>query len=345
MRVNFILDMEKSLRGSGVYSSAVRFAKELERLGVDVVINGKSTSYDVFHFHTSLPQSLLKAQLIRRRRGTSTKYPQIVMTGHTTIEDFHDSFLFSNKVDFALIPYLTKFYSLADHLVAVSMYNRSVLTRYGFNSDQIHVISNGIDLNRISKNKNLRTLARKHLQINENQFLIVNVGICIYRKAPDMFVDVALNTPEHRFLWVGKYWPLGIIAHSPYLREKFRLAREAPNIQFAGYVSRRTLEALWNAADIFLYMSREENQGIALLEAIAYGKIPIVRKHPVFDWLTHKRDCLKGEIVQEFTDLIRDLGDHPDEFRKIRKNGQHIVQNHDIQNSIRELADLYAEIC
>lgn len=337
--------MEKSLRGSGVYSSAVRFARELERLGVNVAINGKSTSYDVIHFHTSLPQSLLKAQLIKRRRSTSSKYPQIVMTGHTTIEDFRDSFLFSNRVDFALVPYLTKFYGLADYLVAVSEYNRSILRRYGFNSDQIHVISNGIDLNRIRENKNLRRLAREFLQVKEKQFLIVNVGICIYRKAPDLFVDVGVNTPEHRFLWIGKYWPLGTIAHSPYLREKFQKARQVPNIQFTGYVSRQTLEALWNAADIFLYMSREENQGIALLEAIAYGKIPIVRDHPVFDWLTHKKDCLKGETVQEFTELIRKLRAHPDELRKIRKNGQQIVQNHDIQKSIRELANLYAEIC
>jgi 1,2-diacylglycerol-3-alpha-glucose alpha-1,2-glucosyltransferase len=266
------------------------------------------------------------------------------MTGHTTIEDFRDSFLFSNRIDFALIPYLTKFYSFADYLVAVSEYNRSILLRYGYNPDRIHVISNGIDLNQIRESPNLRRMAREYMNISESQFLIVNVGICIYRKAPDLFIDIGLNTPEHRFLWIGKYWPLGVIAHSPYLRKKFQEARHADNIQFTGYVSRQTLEALWNAADVFLYVSREENQGIALLEAMAYGKIPIVREHPVFNWLTDTKDCLKGTTMEEFTKLIRTLREQPKLQVKIRENGRQVVQNHDIQDSVRQLAELYTKI-
>jgi 1,2-diacylglycerol-3-alpha-glucose alpha-1,2-glucosyltransferase len=341
MKVSFILDMEKSLIGSGVYSSATRLAKKLKDHGINVDINGRNHPYDIYHFQTSLPQSLLKAQLISKHK---TRKCKIVMTGHTTIEDFRNSFLFSNRINFALIPYLTKFYSYADYLIAVSNYNRQILLRYGYDPQNIRVISNGIDLTKNRSNPSFYTKTRKFLGINKHQLLIITVGLCIYRKAPDIFVDVALNTPEHYFLWIGKYLSLGTIAHSSILREKFILAKNSPNIKFTGYVSKKTLEALWNSADIFLYVSREENQGIALLEGIAYGNVPVVRDHPVFDWLTDGQDCLKGNNVQDFSNQIYKLADDRKLLHKLRLNGKITLKNHDIENSVKQIADLYTEI-
>ncbi|MHA1969438.1 MAG: glycosyltransferase family 4 protein [Candidatus Hodarchaeales archaeon] len=341
MRVNFILDMEKSLIGSGVYSSATRLANQLKDYGIRTVINGKKPPYDIYHFHTALPQSFFKAKMLSKQK--KRKY-QIIMTGHTTIEDYRNSFLFSNRMDFALIPYLTKYYSYADHLVAVSNYNRDVLLRYGYEPNQITVISNGIDLSKNRQNPILRQIARNRLGIDSNQLLIITVGLCIYRKAPDVFAKVAMITPEHKFYWIGKYLPLGTIAHSPILRKTFQKGKKNSHIGFTGYVSRKTIEALWNAADIFLYVSREENQGIALLESIAYGKIPIVRDHPVFDWLTHEKDCLKGKSIESFSQNIRRIGKDEILRKKLQKNGSQTLKSHDINIAVKELADLYYEI-
>ncbi|PWI46785.1 hypothetical protein CEE45_15060 [Candidatus Heimdallarchaeota archaeon B3_Heim] len=341
MKVNFILDMEKSLIGSGVYNSAVRLAKQLESFGIYTDINGKNPRYDIYHFHTALPQSLLKAKILNRR--TNRKY-KIIMTGHTTIEDFRDSFLFSNRIDYALIPYLTKYYSYADYLVAVSDYNKTILQRYGFDPTAIRVISNGIDLSTNRKNPIIRKNARRHLGLGEKVFLIISVGLCIYRKAPDVFTQTALLTPNHRFMWIGKYLPLGTIAHSPYLRNHFQKARVSSNIQFTGYISKNTLEALWNAADIFLYVSREENQGIALLESIAYGNIPVVRDHPVFNWLTGGEDCLKGRTPEDFSAHISNLASNKSLQKSLVKQGTVTLRKHDMQNSISALADLYSEL-
>ncbi len=341
MKVNFILDMEKSLVGSGVYSSATRLANRLKEYGINTDVNGKNQPYDIYHFQTSLPQSLWKARILSKRKNR--KY-HILMTGHTTIEDFRDSFLFSNRMDFVLIPYLTKFYSYADYLVAVSEYNSDILLRYGYDPSRIKVISNGIDLSKNRKNPRLRINTRKKLGISEKQLLVITVGLCIYRKAPDVFIEVALSSPEHEFFWIGRYLSLGTIAHSSFLRETFRSARKASNIRITGYVSRLTLEALWNAADIFLYVSREENQGIALLESIAYGKVPIVRDHPVFNWLTPEKDCLKGNTVEEFSSQINRLALNQKLMKKIQFNGKNTLKAHDINQSVKKLADLYTEI-
>lgn len=342
MKVNFILDMENSLVGSGVYNSAVRLAEQLRSLGIDIDINGKKhNSYDIYHFQTALPQSLLKAKLLAKKPFRKYK---ILMTGHTTIEDFRNSFLFSNRIDFALIPYLTKYYSYADYLIAVSDYNRKILLRYGYDPNSIRVISNGIDLTKNRKNSELRRRARIKLGLTENQMLILSVGLCIYRKGPDVFSNVASLTPDHRFMWIGKYLPLGVIAHSPHLRTHFQQARNLSNINFTGYVSRTTLDALWNAADIFLYVSREENQGIALLESIAYGLTPVVRDHPVFNWLSHGQNCLKGNTPKEFSSHITKLAKDRTLRKKLSDNGQNTLQSHDITKSIKKLADLYSEL-
>ena len=342
MKVNFILDMADSLVGSGVYSSAVRLVEKLKSFGIDADINGdKSKFYDIYHFQTALPQSLLKVKLLASK--PSRKY-KILMTGHTTIEDFRNSFLFSNRIDFALIPYLTKYYSYADYLIAVSDYNKKILLRYGFDPNSISIISNGIDLTSNRKKKGLRKLARAKLGLTDDQMLVLSVGLCIFRKGPDVFSNVAAITPEHRFLWIGKYLPLGLIAHSPRLRSSFLNARNHTNINFTGYVSRSTLEAVWNAADIFLYVSREENQGIALLEGIAYGLTPVVRDHPVFNWLTHNQDCLKGNNAEEFSSHIVNLAKDNARRKRLSENGQKTLLSHDITKSIKKLADLYTEL-
>lgn len=338
MKVNFVLDMERSLIGSGVYSSATRLAEKLKEYGINTDINGKHHPYDIYHFQTSLPQSLLKARILSKQKKRKYK---ILMTGHTTIEDFRNSFLFSNKIDPILSPYLQRYYSYADYLVAVSDYNKKILIGYGYDPSHIKIISNGIDLSKTRKNVNLRWKTRKFLGINDKQLLIITVGLCIYRKAPDIFVDVARNMSEQKFLWIGKYLPLGTIAHSNYLREKFKLSRKLKNLQFTGYVSKFTLEGLLNAADIFLYVSREENQGIALLEAIAYGLVPVVHDHPVFNWLTHEKDCLKGKSIQDYSEQIKRLVEDINLRGILQKEGGHTLKLHDINYSVNQLADLY----
>ncbi|MFX0207969.1 MAG: glycosyltransferase family 4 protein, partial [Candidatus Hodarchaeota archaeon] len=337
MKINFILDMEKSLAGSGVFSSATRLAVGLRKKGFTVDINGKNPPYDIYHFHTALPQSMLKARLWfkKLRHG---KHGKIVMHGHTTIEDFRDSFLFSNHIDWILIPYLKRYYALADHLIAVSPYNRAVLLRYGYPPDKISVISNGIDLSRFSGTiPTVRTVIRNFFGLKSQQLICLSLGICIWRKAPDIVVDVAQLTPDHHFFWLGKYFPLSSLAHAARLRQKFQHARTLPNLQFTDYVSYKTLVGMFHAADVFLYPSREENQGIALLEAMAYGKIPVVRDHPVFDWLTHGHDCLKATTPKEFSEALYKVAANHSLREMLQHNGQETLKIHRIETAIDKI--------
>jgi len=334
------------LEGSGIYSSATRLAKALSNYGYNVTINSRRSA-EILHFHTALPQSFLKAYLIRvqrnRRSAGGKKRPVIVIHGHTTIEDFVNSFLFSNQLRPFLKWYLPRYYGLADRLIAVSEHNKRLLVNYGIEGKKINVISNGIRLTSAKKSLLLRKNAREVLGLNNGSRLIIGLGISIFRKGIDLFVDIARQMPEFRFIWIGKRISPAFLAKSSYLKGKFIEAKRLKNCQFTGYVSSNTLYGLLNAADLFLYPTREENQGIAFLEATIYGKPAVISNHPVFDEFKDGVHCLKANTVEEYVQQIHRLfGENLTDL--LVKNAQEQLLKHDLELSVAKIADLYVDL-
>ena len=64
------------------------------------------------------------------------------------------------------------------------------------------------------------------------------------------------------------------------------------------------LEGAYAGADAF-FPSKEETEGIVVLEALAASEQVILRDIPVFpDWLTHGVNCWKGKDADEFRALV-----------------------------------------
>ena len=339
--VNFIVDLGNALEGSGIYSSATRLATGLKEFGYDVTINTKETAA-IVHLHTALPQSCFRVLRYRAMRSRKQiTYPIIIIHGHTTVEDFVNSFLFSNQLKPILKWYLPYYYKLADHLIAVSDHNKQLLANYGINPAKISVISNGIKLGSAHYNEKLRNAARKQLDLKNDQKLVIGLGISIYRKGIDKFVDIAEKLPEVRFIWIGRRISTAFLAHASLIKRKYKHAKELHNCQFCGYVSLKTLWGLFNAADAFLYPTREENQGISFLEAILYGKPAIISKHPVFDEFIDGVHCLKAESIDDYVKQITVLFNDPHLSANIVKNAQLYLEVHDIRKSIKKIAELF----
>lgn len=339
MKINFILDMEKSMEGSGIYTSAVRLAKMLRDEGFSVDINGKG-NYDIYHSHTALPQSFLRLRLIKRRSNNLSK---VVMHGHTTIEDFVNSFLLTEHMGF-LRSYLIKYYSTADHLIAVSDYNKRLLMGYGFKDEDISVISNGINLQSKKTSEKIRSITRKYLGLSESDTLTLGIGISLYRKGIDDFFRIAERCPGSQFVWIGTRIQPGTASRSNLLKKIYKKAYKTPSIKFPGYVSYKTWLGLMNAADIYLYPTREENQGIALLEAILHEKAPLVRDIPVFEWLTHGKDSFKANTVEEFVKYHKMLSSDPILRNKIVKASQKHLEYNDLKKVSGKIIKVYENL-
>ncbi len=356
MKVNFIVDGGNSLQGSGIYSSASRLARYLKTYDIEVDINGKRRSYDIYHFHTALPTSFIKSRLLQSyvKRIPNKFRPKIIMHGHTTVEDYHNSFILSNHLDFLLYPYLRNFYLSADHVIAVSQHNKNVLMSYGIPPEKITVISNGVHLSNhvhhgseISQKKELNRKRKKILKklgLPEDGLIIFSIGIGIYRKGVDIFAQLAERMPNHLFIWIGRQLPLWMLTKRREIKNARQTAKKLKNLYFTGFLNEHAFLSVLDYGQIFLYPTREENQGIALLEAMLLGKTPIVSQIPVFNWLTHEYNCLKADNIDSFAKQIEFLEAHPEKIRQIGKNAQISVKEHTLNKTAQKILQLYTDV-
>ena len=340
-KINFLLDFGNALEGSGIYSAATRLAKGLDNYGFNVVFNSHGAAA-IVHVQTALPISFIKVKsLIAERKRRNLNTPILICHGHTTIEDFMNSFLFSNQAKFFLKFYLPIYYRSFDHIIAVSEHNKQVLMNYKIPEDKISVISNGIKISTSNVNATVRAKTRLFFGLRDYDKLIICTGICIYRQGVDVFIDIAQRMPQYKFIWIGKRVPM---AHWSYLKKKFKLAQKLPNCQLPGYVSYKTLIGLLNAADLFLYPTREENQGIAFLEAILYNKPSVISSHPVFNEYIDGKHVLKASTIDDYVEKINLVLNNETLAKNLVQNSREYLEVHNINNSVKKIADLYMNL-
>ncbi|SEV88478.1 glycosyltransferase family 4 protein [Natrinema salifodinae] len=274
MKISHYFEFEDHVTG-GIRESVAHQRKMLDRLDLRYTTE-PTLDADVFHCNLMGPRSVWYA-----RRARSRGVPVVAHT-HVTAEDFGDSFRFTNTLAKPLKPYLERAYGLADALVCPSAYNRRLLETY--TDVPTTVISNGVDREKLDGFESLETEYRDRYDLEPPTVFLV--GHVIKRKGLETFVELARRLPEVDFAWFG---PLD---RSLKGRETTRLIEESPdNCTFTGYVE--DIRGAYAAGDIFCFPTHEENEGIALLEAMTVGKPVLVRDIETFDWLEDGEDCLK----------------------------------------------------
>ena len=79
-----------------------------------------------------------------------------------------------------------------------------------------------------------------------------------------------------------------------------------PNVLFTGYV--KDVVAAFNALDIYIFPSYEENQGMTNVEAAAVGVPMLFRDLPAYKgYFTDESDCLMAHSENEFAPKLARL--------------------------------------
>jgi 1,2-diacylglycerol 3-alpha-glucosyltransferase len=156
-------------------------------------------------------------------------------------------------------------------LIAPSDPMRDVLLEYGV-STPIHVLPTGLPADRFNPGSAARF--RSEAQIPAGRPLVTYVGRVAHEKniefLVNVFVEVRRTVPEAMLVIAGE-GP----AREPLRQMVDRLGLEQ-DVRFAGYLNRNTgLLDCYAAADVFVFASRTETQGLVLLEAMAQGA-PVV---------------------------------------------------------------------
>jgi len=282
---------------TGGHDQSVRNQRKImDRAGIEYTTE-PTLDADILHLNNMGPKSIYHAKRARRE-GVP-----VVIHSHQTAEDFEESFAFSDVLAKPLRPYLEYAYDLGDHLICPSEHNRQVIEQY--TETPTTVISNGFDPDKLAGYEALREEYLERYDLSPP--VVFNVGHVIPRKGLESFVETARELPELDFAWFGYLNPTGqTIDRILRSRETQRLVESAPdNVTFTGYIE--DIRGAFAAGDIFFFPTKNENEGMALLEAMACGKPPVVRDIPTFEWLEDGTHCLKATAdFKSEIDRLRD---------------------------------------
>lgn len=326
MKVLLYTEGLKTISKSGLGKAIKHQMKALEDNKIDYTTSLKD-DFDVLHINFYGPKSYLFAKKAKKKGKT------IVYHAHSTEEDFRNSFLFSNLVAPLFKKWLIKCYSLGDHLITPTEYSKRLLENYNIGRP-IHAISNGVETKFFEKNEKAGLDFRKTYGYSKKDKVIVGIGLYIERKGILDFVELAKRLPDYKFIWFG-YSPLWA---SP-RKIKKAVTTKLPNLHFAGYVDSSMIKAALSGANLYLFPTLEETEGIPIIEALT-SKIPtLIRDIPVFEEYEANKAVYKAKDVDEFEEMIPKIieGKLPD----LTEEGYKVAKKKDLKTVGKEMIKVY----
>ena len=239
------------------YAEAMKLLSELKR-----------EKYDIIHVHTPFVAHYLGLKL-----SAKLDIP-CIETYHTFFEDYLHHYL----------PWVPKFMArglarliskqqcnAVDAIVAPSNPMLNVLRNYGVNVSA-EVIPTGLQAHSF-KEADGKAFREKY-DIPLDRPMLLYVGRVAFEKNIDFLLGMAMVLSDERpdILLV-------VTGEGPAEASLHRLAKTLNienNVKFLGYLDRNAeLNACYQAADVFVFASKSETQGLVLLEAMAQGT-PVV---------------------------------------------------------------------
>lgn len=326
MRVCHYFEFENHITG-GIATSVKHQRKMLDLEDIDYTTS-PDLDVDLVHLNVMGPRSVLLAKRARRRG-----IPVVVHT-HMTAEEWEGgSFRLTDWVSGPFRHYLSYAYGLADHLICPSDYNRGLIEAY---SDAPKtVMSNGVDVEKLEGFERFRGEYLERYSLSPPT--VFCVGHVLKRKGLEAFVDTAETMPDTDFAWFG------YVLRNLKTRETTSLIDDAPeNCHFTGYVE--DIRGAYGAGDIFFFPTHEENQGIALLEAMVCKKAIVIRDIPIYDWLEHETHCLKADSVDGFTEQIKRLKSDAELRERLGENASELAEEHHLEQVAPKLRSIYKQM-
>ena len=236
------------------FSLAVPWSRDVDR-------RVRAERFDVYHAHHPF---LLgpAARRLARRDGRP-----LVFTYHTRYDKYaHYVPLPRRLVEAAAVALSTRFASRADAVLAPSTLIRDELTARRVGTT-IAVVPTGVDLAHFAPGD--ARAARRELGLPVDDTVLLYVGRLDREKSVGRvltaFDRVAGMLPRARLVLVGHG------TESDALRRQARRLAAGARIEFLGVRPHEALVSCYRAADVFVFASETETQGLVLAEAAACG--------------------------------------------------------------------------
>lgn len=278
----------------------------------------RKESIDVIHCHTAVLRYIKYAQ--RHLNNINLLY-----TCHSTLDRYFSGHV---KKEYEAASYLLHHNDM--QMIALHDDMRNELNKL-FSINSTVVIRNGIDLNRYRDDHKTREKVRKELGIPESAFVVGHVGRFFEPKNHEFLIKVFVEIKKIRadafLLMIGD----GILRNDI----ERKLHENGLDDSYMILSNRNDVPELLTAMDTFIFPSKVEGFGIALIEAQAAG-LKCVTSTAVPD-----AACLTSLVEKKsLEDLPLEwceaaLKQRPTNWNKDKLN------QYDMQREIRKLEDLY----
>ena len=330
MKVLLYTEGLKNIGKSGLGKAVKHQIKALEDNHIEYTLDPKCKDYDIIHINFYGPKSYLLAKKAKKMGK------KIVYHAHSTEEDFKNSFILSNQVSKLFKWWICKCYRLGDVIITPTEYSKELLEKYHLNRP-IYAISNGIDMTFFEKNEKGGKEFRKQFGYKDTDKVIMGVGLYIERKGILTFVELAKRLPKYKFIWFG-YSPL---TFSPNKIKK-AVHTKLDNLVFAGYVEPEVLRKAYSGADLYLFPTLEETEGIPILEALTARIDTVINDIPIFNFLEDGKDVYKAKTLEDWEDKIK--GVLEGRLPALTESGYQKVLPREIKRVGQELIMVYEDL-
>jgi 1,2-diacylglycerol 3-alpha-glucosyltransferase len=296
----------------------------------------RGLAVDVFHAHHPFLLGPAAARLARQL------HRPLVFTYHTRYEKYaHYVPATRALVEAAAVRLSARFAARADAVIAPSALVRDELRRRGVDG-AVGVVPTGVDLARFRPGD--RAAARRSLDLAADDIVVLYVGRLDREKSVDRvllaFERIAGTIPGARLVLAGQG------TQGERLRALAAALGAADRIRFLGVRPHATLPACYQAADLFLFASETETQGLVLAEAAACGLPAVAVAAPGCDEVVHDGETgllTKGEptaLAEAAIGLLLDA----DRRRAMGARARQVAErDFDVQLQIDRTLELYEQ--
>lgn len=319
MKVNFIVEDKGVLKYLGCATAAKNLYKGLSEK-IDISYNDPSTDFDIAHFHTFGPKSIM---YLKRFKGKT------VITAHSTPNLNYGNLEFPGLVNWLYIPLYNQF----DHIIAVSKKCKKELEDLNC-KPEVTTIYNGIDTKKILPDMQKRKKLRDSYNIKDDELLVLTVAQRTPRKGIYDFLKLAEKFPEFKFLWIGGF-PYNLFSKD-YKKVSKAIKKRTPNAIFPGFVE--DIIQVYSAADVFFMPSYAEGHSIVMLESLSM-KLPMIARD-----VEEFREAF-GDSLQYFSN-VEDINKSmfsKQELQKYKKK-TNVIEKYKLEKIVQEHIKLYEQL-
>ena len=330
MKVLLYFEKEEKIKKSGIGRALKHQIAALTSAGLEYTLDPKDT-FDIAHINTYFPES---KKLVKKLKK---KGVPVIVHGHSTKEDFMNSFRLWKLMKLWFYPNLMWFYKNADFIITPTLYSKNLIDSYGLGTEVIYV-SNGISPEEYAYDEDKIKAFKEYFKIQEGEKVVIGIGFPFNRKGIKDFFAVAKERPDIKFIWFG--YLQRILTQPNVLRA---IKHRPSNVIMPGYIDNAIIKGALRYAECLFFPSYEETEGIVVLEALASNCPVLIRDIGVYaDWLENGRDCYKGHNNEEFVqklDLIM-----ASDNSKLVANGYKLVEERTLEKVGLELKQAYENL-